>query len=64
MDWHKPMHTLRVHIDITFDAMKVGEKLTERRKATVSVEVSLARESDAHFRQHSCSISINFSSEI
>ena len=37
---------------------------TQRRKATVSAEVSLGRESDVHFRQHYRSSSLNFSSVI
>ena len=61
---HRQLHTLRVYVQIIFDAIRLGEFATIRRKATVAVEVLFACKSDVLFIQHDCSFSQSFSSEI
>ena len=55
------MHTFRVHYDIIFDTKRLA---AERRKVTVTAEVSPGLESDVHFRHQCRYLGWNFSSEI
>ena len=57
------LNTLRLHIDLLFGALKLGENVTQHPKANVSAEASLGWESDVYFYQHVCSFSRNLFSE-